>query len=105
MHTNRCKIVAAIAAGTLGLLVAACSSRSVQGHTYQDSTGNFKLEFSTGGKAYFRLGAMTQPCGYSESGRTVVLTCPDEKFNLTVGDDGALSGPPDGLLARLTKSR
>lgn len=105
MYTNRRKIAAATAAGMLGLLAVACSSRSVDGQTYQNSTGGVKLEFTSGNKAYIRVGPMTESCGYSQSGRNVVLSCAGDKFKLEIGDDGALAGPPDGLLARLTKVR
>jgi hypothetical protein len=33
------------------------------------------------------------------------LTCEGEKTDFTIDDDGALIGPPDGMLARLTKEK
>jgi hypothetical protein len=45
---------------------------------------------------------MSHTCTYSESARTVTLVCEGNTTNFTVQDDGALAGPPDGLMSRLT---
>ena len=37
--------------------------------------------------------------------KTLALTCEGEKTDFTIDDDGALIGPPDGMLARLTKEK
>lgn len=90
----------------LGVLPAACAGGgSVQGNTYVDNGGVVKIEFKAGGKAFFSMGPVTNTCTYSQSGKTVSLTCEGDKTSFTVGEDGALSGPPDGMIARLTKQK
>jgi hypothetical protein len=75
----------------------------VEGNTYTDNGGVVKIEFKSGGKAYVSTGPVSNTCSYSESGKTVTLTCEGDKTALTVDDDGALNGPPGGFLSRLTK--
>jgi len=82
-------------------LLAACGS-SVSGHAYQDNGGVVKVEFKPGGKAYVSAGPTSHTCTYSESGKAVSLVCDGDTTNFTVQDDGALAGPPDGFMARLT---
>jgi hypothetical protein len=77
----------------------------VEGNTYENNGGVVKVEFKSGGKAYLSAGPATTTCTYSESGKTVTLLCMGDKTVFTVEEDGALSGPPDGLLTRLTKKR
>ena len=62
-----------------------------------------KIEFKSGGKAYVSAGPTTTTCSYTESGKSLTLTCVGDKTVFTVDDDGALNGPPDGLLTRLNK--
>ena len=92
--------VAGLALLCLGL--AACS-KGVTGHTYADGGGMVKIEFQSGGKAITTMGPITATCTYTESGNQVTLTCADTKTELALGSDGTLSGPPDGMLAKLTK--
>jgi hypothetical protein len=96
----------AFALAVLGILGAAigCGAK-VEGNTYQDNGGVVKIEFKSGGKAYLSGGPATTTCTYSESGKTVTLICVGDKTVFTIEDDGALSGPPDGLLTRLTKKK
>lgn len=61
-----------------------------------------QVEFKSGGKAYVSSGSVSHTCKYSESGKTVHLTCAEDTTDFTVQDDGALTGPPDGLMSRLT---
>ena len=86
--------------GALGATIG-CGGK-VEGNTYEDNGGVVKIEFKSGGKAYLSAGPATTTCTYSESGKTVTLICVGDKTVFTVEDDGALSGPPDGLLTRLT---
>jgi hypothetical protein len=80
----------------------ACGS-GVKGHTYADNEGMVKIEFQSAGKAMTSMGPLTAACTYTESGKQVMLTCADQTTQLTMGSDGALAGPPDGMLNRLTK--
>ena len=41
-------------------------------------------------------------CIYAETGKSVKLTCADGITDFTMQDDGALTGLPDGSMARLT---
>ena len=89
--------------GTL-LFTIGCSGK-VEGNTYEDNGGVVKVEFKSGGKAFVSTGPVTNTCTYAESGKNVTLTCEGDKTVLTVDDDGALSGPPGGFIARLTKKK
>jgi hypothetical protein len=52
------------------------------------------------------MGPMTNTCTYTESGKNVPLNCgPGETLAFTVDDDGALNGPPGGMVSRLTKKK
>ena len=79
--------------------------KKVEGNVYEDNGGVVKIEFKSGGKAYLSTRPATTTCTYSESGKTVTMICVGDKTVFTVEDDGALSGPPDGLLTRLTKKK
>jgi hypothetical protein len=95
---------ATIACGAMAfccMFLGACGSH-VSGHTYHDNGGVVQLEFKSGGKAYISAGPMSHACTYSESGKMVSLVCDGDETSFTVQDDGALAGPPDGLMARLT---
>jgi len=83
------------------LVIAGCGSK-VKGHTFHDNGGVVKIEFKSGSKAFVSTGPVTNTCNYSESGRRVNLVCDGDTTVFTVEEDGALSGPPDGFLARLT---
>ena len=88
---------------TMSLLqfVDACGS-SLTGHSYHNNGGVIQVEFKSGGKAYVSAGRISQTCSYSESGTIVQLVCERDTFNFTIQDDGALVGPANGLMARLT---
>jgi hypothetical protein len=81
--------------------LCACGGR-VTGHTYHNNGGVVQVEFKSGGKALVSAGPVTHTCSYSESGKAVSLVCEDDITNLSMQDDGALVGPSDGLMARLT---
>ena len=94
--------------GMLGILLlsaSACGGGGVSGNTYVGNGGIVKVEFKSGGKAFFSMGPTTGNCTYTEKGKTVTLVCDGDSTDFTVGDDGALSGPPDGMLGRLTKEK
>jgi hypothetical protein len=88
--------------GTLGA-IAGCGS-SVAGSTYEGNGGVVKIEFKSGGKAYVSTGPVTTTCSYSESGKKVSMICEGDTTVFTIEDD-ALNGPPEGMLARLTKKK
>src|SRR2546423_15507263 len=96
----------AISIAVLAMLLTAlgCSGK-VEGNTYEDNGGVVKVEFKSGGKAYVSTGPVATTCSYTESGKTVTLTCEGDKTVFTVDDDGALNGPPGGFLSRLTKKK
>jgi hypothetical protein len=95
----------------LGLAVAALSvalgcGGGVKGNTYVDNGNVVQIEFKSDGKAYMSMGPMTNTCSYAESGKNVTLNCgPGETLAFTVDDDGALNGPPGGMVSRLTKKK
>jgi hypothetical protein len=89
----------------LGACTAGCGGAKAEGHTYSGNGGVVKIEFQSGGKAFVSTGPITTTCSYSESGKTLALTCEGDKTDFTIDDDGALIGPPDGMLARLTKEK
>ncbi len=93
---------AAAAAAMVCLGVAGCGN-SVSGHTYGGNGSIVTIEFQSGGKAYTSMGPMSTACTYTESGKQVSLVCEGDTTVLTIGDDGSLNGPPDGMLAHLTK--
>jgi hypothetical protein len=96
---NRTIAYAALMAGCMTL--AACG-KNVSGHTYHDNGGVVTVEFKSGGKAFVSTGPVTQTCSYAEAGKTISLTCEGDETHFTLEDDGALAGPQDGMMARLT---
>lgn len=47
----------------------------------------------------------TSAGAHTEKGKTVSLLCEGDTTEFAVDDDGALIGPPDGMLGRLTKEK
>jgi hypothetical protein len=86
------------------LLLTGCGGK-VEGNTYAGNGGVVQIEFKSGGKAFVSTGPVTTSCTYAESGKTVTLVCEGDKTVFTVDDDGALNGPPGGMLGRLTKKK
>jgi hypothetical protein len=85
-------------------LLTGCGGK-VEGNTYSGNGGVVQVEFKSGGKAYVSTGPVSTPCTYTESGKTVTLVCEGDKTVFTVDDDGALNGPPGGMLGRLEKKK
>lgn len=102
MRLSYQSVLAAAAVAVLCLGVTACGN-NVAGHTYAGPGEMVKIEFQSGGKASTSFGAMSSPCTYTQSGKQISLVCEGETTQLTLADDGSLTGPPDGMLARLTK--
>jgi hypothetical protein len=86
------------------LILASCG-KSVSGSAYEGVGGGVSIEFQSGGKAVASLGGVKSDCTYTEDSKTVTLTCEGQPAVLTINDDGSLSGPPDGMLGRLTKKQ
>jgi hypothetical protein len=95
-------ILAAAAVTAISFGVAACGS-GVKGHTYAGNGELVKIEFQSDGKALASMGPMTSTCSYTQSGNKITLICEGDTEQLTLGSDGALAGPPDGMLAHLTR--
>lgn len=89
----------------LGACTAACGGASPEGHTYSGNGGIVRIEFKQGGKAFVATGPLSTECTWTESGKTLTLVCEGDKTDFTIDDDGALIGPPEGMLARLTKEK
>ncbi len=85
------------------LSLGAVGCGGVKGHTYAGNGEMVKIEFQSGGNAIASMGPMSSSCTYTESGSKVELICEGDTTELTRNSDGTLSGPPDGMLARLTK--
>ena len=83
---------------------AACGS-GVKGHTYAGPNGMVQIAFQTDGKAFASMGPMTSTCSYTQNGKNITLICEGDTEQLTLASDGSLSGPPDGMLAHLTKTK
>jgi hypothetical protein len=86
------------------VLLTGCGG-NVEGNTYAGNGGVVQVEFKSGGKAYVSTGPVSTPCTYTESAKTVTLVCEGDKTVFTVDDDGALNGPPGGMLGRLEKKK
>ena len=89
----------------LSVYTTGCSGAQAEGHTYTGNGGVVKIEFKSDGKAFVSTGPVTATCSYSESAKTLTLDCEGDKTDFAIDDDGALIGPPDGMLARLTKEK
>ena len=98
------RTIAFLATAALGALVAACGSR-VDGRTYYNTGGVVQIEFKGDGKALVSAGADVHKCKYSQAGNSVNLICEDGRTNLKMQDDGALVGPSEGAMARLTPEK
>lgn len=83
-------------------LTSGCS-KSVKGNTYANNGSVVRIEFQADGKAQVAMGPMNQTCTWSESSSKVTLNCEGDMTVFTENSDGSLSGPPDGMLARLVK--
>lgn len=104
MRTNPRSVLTALAAVMLCLGAAACSS-GVKGHTYAGPNGMVQIQFQSDGKATAIMGPMSSACTYTQSGNNVTLICEGDTEQLALNSDGSLSGPPDGMLGHLTKTK
>ena len=104
MTKNTVRAMNAVVFGMLAVAVTGCGG-SAEGHTYSGNGGVVKIEFKSDGKAYVATGPVSTPCSYTEKGKAITLLCEGETTEFTVDDDGALVGPADGMLSRLTKEK
>ena len=99
MKTSYRNELAAAAVAMLCCYATACGG--VKGHTY---SGNMvTVSFQSGGKASANMGPATSDCTYTQKSDKVELNCDGVPLELTVGSDGSLNGPPDGMMGKLTK--
>jgi len=94
--------VSTAAAALMCVCIAGCGN-SVKGHTYAGNGQLVTIQFQSDGKASTSMGPMTSACTYTQSGTNVTLTCEGDTEQLTLASDGSLNGPPDGMLAHLTR--
>ena len=104
MDTFVRNIVMGAAAAAVALTLTGCGG-SVDGSTYQNANGMILVEFKSDGKAFTSLNGMTATCKYKQDSKTITMECEGDKTVFTLNDDGSLSGPPNGFLARLTKKK
>ena len=102
-ESMRSNVLLVLVSGILAATVA-CGG-GVKGNTYVDNGSVVQIEFKSDGKAFVSTGPVSTSCTYSESGKSVTLICEGDKTVFTVDDDGALNGPPGGMLSRLTKKK
>ena len=102
MRAKRKSVLAAVAAAIVCFGAVACGN-GVSGHTFQGPGGLVQVQFQSGGKAIATMGAMTDNCTYTVNDKTVALTCENITTDLTINSDGSLSGPPDGMMSKMTR--
>ena len=102
MKANCGSVLTAAAVALLCVCAAGCGN-SVKGHTYAGNGQLVSIQFQSDGKAYTSMGPMTSACTYTQNGNNVTLICEGDTEQLTLASDGSLNGPPDGMLAHLTR--
>jgi len=102
VNTRFGSVLTAAAVALLSVFAAGCGN-SVKGHTYAGNGQLVSIQFQSGGKAYASMGPMTSACTYTQSGKNVTLICEGDTEQLALASDGSLNGPPDGMLAHLTR--
>lgn len=96
-------LFAAIAAAAF--VLSSCGSK-VQG-TYSDPSGAVTLELRSGGQARFTFMGEEDTCTYIVKDMKVDLACkgPAGNVELTIHDDGSLTGPPGTFMPALRKTK
>ena len=87
-------------AATVCLAASAAHAQSVQGNTYEGEMA--KIVFKSGGVAMVSLGPRNAQCTYTQSGKTVSVTCEGDQEDYTIANDGSLNNP---LVGRLGKTK
>jgi len=83
---------------------SACTSHSLEG-TYTDSTGGFKVEIKSGGKAALTTLNNTTACTYRVEGKQLTVQCENQVLPFTIQDDGSLMPPAEAQLGPLKKTK
>ena len=85
--------------------MAACGS-DVEG-TYADTDGNVQLELRFGGQATLTFMGQGNPCTYSVNEKELILSCQDlpKPIEITIHEDGSLTGDPKGGFPALHKTK
>jgi hypothetical protein len=104
MRASSGSTLVAVASLLFCLLAAGCGS-GVKGHTYAGPGGTVQISFQSDGKAFASMGPLTSSCTYTQNGNNVTLICEGDTEQLTLQSDGSLNGPPDGMLAHLTRTK
>lgn len=96
------------AIATLGVFLSVvwgCGS-GVQG-TYTDAAGSVLLELRSGGQASITFMGEIVPCTYKVDTNKVALNCkePAGIIQLSIHDDGSLTGPPGSFFPVLRKTK
>ena len=109
MGATHCTLPTRLAGFLFACLSIACVGAASPGAdaavagVYANAEGNASVEFRTDGRAHFSLHGVGGQCAFAQTNRTVLLTCEGETTKFVVEDDGALTGPADSFLTRLTK--
>ena len=83
---------------------SACTGGNLEG-TYADTSGAFKLELKSGGKATFTALNSPVACTYKKDGKQLTVVCENRVLAFTIQDDGSLLPPPESGLNPLKKSK
>lgn len=84
-------------------LVITCACGGGFAGTY--SNGSAMLEFRSGGQVVLTFMGDSKTCTYQKSGTKVALNCPEVgAMELTVHDDGSLTGPPGSWMGIFHKT-
>jgi hypothetical protein len=89
------------------LCLAACSA-SLGNHLegkYSDTSGAFKLELRSAGKATLTTLNDTTACTYKVDGKQLTVQCENQTLPFAVQDDGSLMPPPEAQLGPLKKAK
>jgi hypothetical protein len=83
---------------------SACTGANLEG-MYTDSSGAFKLELKSGGKA--TLTTMNSPtaCTYKADGKQLTVVCENQTLAFTIQNDGSLMPPAEAGIGPLKKAK
>ncbi len=73
--------------------------------TYTDSSGAFKLELQSGGKATLTTMSGSTACIYKVEGKQLTAVCETQTLAFTIQDDGSLMPPAEAGIGPLKKAK